>query len=93
MSAHHAFWRVEFSQDADKAFDRLDHVIQRRILARVHALTVLPEPTVRLKPLQANLVGLWSLREGAYRVIIDVQRDRMVLLALDLGHRSTSYRR
>ena len=51
----------------------------------------LDDPTARLKPLQHELAGLWRLRVGDYRVILDVRRDDVVIVALDLGHRSDIY--
>lgn len=53
----------------------------------------LDDPTARLKPLQHELAGLWRLRVGDYRVILDVRRDDVVIVALDLGHRSDIYDR
>ena len=36
-------------------------------------------------------MGLWRLRVGDYRVILDVHRDELVIVALDVDHRSSIY--
>jgi mRNA interferase RelE/StbE len=36
-------------------------------------------------------VGLWRYRVGDYRVILDIQRAEVVIVAIDLGHRSEIY--
>ena len=39
------------------------------------------------------LAGMFRLRVGDYRVIVDIQDERCVILALDVGHRSVVYGR
>jgi mRNA interferase RelE/StbE len=53
-------------------------------------LRQLNDPTTRCKALTGPLTGLWRLRVGDYRVIIDVRRAELTLVALDLGRTSTS---
>ena len=44
-------------------------------------------------PMTNNLRGLWSYRiAGGYRVIVDIQRDRMVILAVEAGPRDKVYK-
>ncbi|WP_242085878.1 type II toxin-antitoxin system RelE/ParE family toxin [Microbacterium lacticum] len=71
-----------------KALKKLDRPMSRRVLVALYELIELDDPTARLKPLQHELAGLWRLRVGDYRVILDVRRDDVVIVALDLGHRS-----
>lgn len=83
----------EFSQTPKftKALRILDRPVQREIMAALRALTVLEDPTAKLKPLRKTKAGLWRLRVGDYRVIVDVRRSELVVVALDTGHRSTIY--
>ena len=74
-----------------KALKKLDRPVARRVLVALFELSELHDPTARLKPLQHESAGLWRLRVGDYRVILDVRRDDVVILALDLGHRSDIY--
>jgi len=36
---------------------------------------------------------LYSLRIGEYRAIVSIQEDRLVVLVLEIGHRSNIYRK
>ena len=49
-------------------------------------------PTLRGKPLTANLAGLWRYRVGDYRVICDIQDGELVVLVLQIGRRREVYR-
>lgn len=37
--------------------------------------------------------SLYRLRVGEYRVIMSIERERMVVFVLEVGHRSTVYRK
>lgn len=61
---------------------------RRRISDALERLATLDEPTTSCKALTGPLAGLWRLRVGDYRVILDIRRDEFVIVALGLGHRS-----
>ena len=84
-------WRLEYTPRAAKALRRLDRPVARRVFSAVERLRDLDDPTASCKSLSGPLAGLWRLRVGDYRVILDVQREQLVIVALDLGHRSTVY--
>ena len=42
--------------------------------------------------LTGPLTGLWRYRIGDWRVVVDIYDDRLVILALDIEHRSRVYR-
>ena len=44
------------------------------------------------KPLVGNKKGLWRYRIGNYRLIVDIQDDRLIILALNFGHRNNIYK-
>ena len=50
------------------------------------------DPRQRGKGLTANLTGLWRYRVGDYRVICDIQDGELVVLVLQVAHRSQAYR-
>lgn len=43
------------------------------------------------KGLTANRSGQWRYRIGDYRLIADIQDDKIVILILNVGHRSDIY--
>ncbi len=77
-------WKVEF--------DELDPEQARRILKYLYGRIATKENPRRFgEPLRDNLSGLWRYRIGAYRLICDIQDDRVLVLVLRIGHRSTIY--
>ena len=41
--------------------------------------------------LKANRKGQWRYRIGNYRVIVNIQDENLVVLALEVGHRKNIY--
>ncbi len=51
----------------------------------------LEDPTSIAKTLKGSYKGLYRFRAGDYRVICDIQHERVVVLVLDAGHRKDVY--
>ena len=88
-----ADWSVELTPRAEKALKRLDHSVRKRVVDKLQEIQGSDDPRDFLKPMRGPLTGMFRLRVGDYRVIIDIQDERCVVLALDVGHRSTVYGR
>ena len=88
-----ADWSVELTPRAEKALKRLDHSVRKRVVDKLQEIQGSDDPRDFLKPMTGPLTGMFRLRVGDYRVIIDIQDERCVVLALDVGHRSTVYDR
>lgn len=81
---------IEWKRSASKALRQLDKPIRRRIIAAVEDLQAEPQPKGSI-----SLVGTpdWRrIRVGDYRIVYEVQDDRLVILVLRVGHRSDVYR-
>ena len=44
-------------------------------------------------PLKGTLVGLWRARVGDYRIIYEIQKDRVIVRIIKIGHRKDIYDR
>jgi mRNA interferase RelE/StbE len=84
-------WTIQTDREFDKDLRKLDRPVAMRVLKALAALEEMDDPSTRCKPLTGPLAGLWRLRVGDYRVILDIQRDRLVIVALEAGHRSNVY--
>lgn len=86
-------WSVEFSPSAEKEFLSLDKYIQRMIASWIEKnLVGTNNPRSKGKPLVANLKGRWRYRIGDYRLICELQDDRLVILCVTVGHRKEVYK-
>jgi len=43
--------------------------------------------------LAAMDMTIWRVRAGAWRILYEIDDDRLVVLVLDVGHRSDVYRK
>ena len=85
-------YSVETTERFDKEFKKLDKYTQRMIKSWIDKhLTDCPNPRAFGKGLTANRSGQWRYRIGDYRLICNIQDDRLIILALSVGHRSNIY--
>jgi mRNA interferase RelE/StbE len=86
-------WRVEFIPAAAKELRKLDRQAAQRIGAYLQeVVSSCGDPRERGKALSANRVGLWRYRVGDYRVICELEDDRLLVLVVRVAHRSEAYR-
>ncbi len=85
-------WRIEFTPAAEKALTELGIDTQKRIVGFMRERAANRDDPRRFgKGLSSSLAGLWHYRIGDYRVIVDIQDDKIVVLVLSVGHRSNVY--
>ena len=76
----------------DKAFKKLDKQTQRIIKAWIDKnLMNCENPRIHGKALVANKAGQWRYRVGDYRILAEIQDYQLVLVLIDIGHRSKIY--
>lgn len=86
-------YRVETTARFDKEFKKLDHYTQRIVKSWIEKnLINCEDPRAHGKGLTANRSGQWRYRIGDYRMICLIEDNRLVILALTIGHRSNIYR-
>jgi mRNA interferase RelE/StbE len=87
-------WRLEFSKKADKQLSGMDKNTSRIIVAwLLKNIDGCEDPRRHGKGLSETRSGEWRYRIGNYRVLCDIQDDRLVVLAFNIDHRSKVYRK
>ena len=85
-------YSVETTSRFDKEFKKLDRYTQRMIKAWIEKnLEGCTNPRQNGKGLTVNRNGQWRYRIGDYRLICQIEDDRLVILALNIGHRREVY--
>lgn len=85
-------YRVETTARFDREFRKLDRYTQRMIKSWIDKnLEGCADPRRHGKGLTANRSGQWRYRIGDYRLLCDIQDERLVILALEIGHRRAIY--
>ena len=76
-------WRIEISKTAEKQIAKLSAELQARITGFLRKRVATAEDPRRLaKALHGDKKGLWRFRIGAYRLICDIQDERITVLVL-----------
>lgn len=87
-------WRVEFDPDAVKDLKKLDKQVQGRILDFLRErLARLDNPRELGEALAGSKLGnYWKYRVGDWRIICDLQDQRIVVRVLRVGNGREVYR-
>lgn len=87
-------WRIEYSGTALKQLKKLDRQLVQRIVDYMDKrIACADDPRFTGKPLTGPLAGMWRYRLGDWRILCEIQDKRIVVLVLDVGHRSSVYDR
>lgn len=86
-------WTVEIGDFAENQLLKLDKPVRERILDYLNdRIEGCKNPRHFGDPLKGDKAGLWRYRVGDYRVICEIQEQRIVVLALSIGHRREIYK-
>jgi len=86
-------WRIEITRTAEKQITKLARPAQRSIQRFLRdRLTPADDPRQWGRPLHGEKRGLWRYRVGDYRLICDIQDEKITVLVLEVGHRKDVYR-
>ena len=83
-------YTIEFTASALREFRALDRQIQRRVSAQIEELRDDPFPP-GVQKFQGE-AGHWRIRIGNYRIIYRIEKLRVVIVIVKIGHRREVYR-
>lgn len=85
-------YKIETTPKFDKEFKKLDNYTKRMIKAWIDKnLVNCDNPRQHGKGLTANRSGQWRYRIGDYRLICIIEDDKLIITALNIGHRRDIY--
>jgi len=78
---------ILFSDKAKKQLEKLAKPIQERMLKSLERIRIRPEAFI------TKLVGDsgYKLRVGDYRIILDLDKGKLLILVIKVGHRKSIY--
>jgi mRNA interferase RelE/StbE len=86
-------WTIEITRTAEKQIKKLGRTAQESIVRFLRErLRPAENPRRWGKPLQGEKLGLWRYRVGDYRLICDIQDEKITVIVLEVGHRKDVYR-
>jgi len=80
-------YKVVLSKKALKQLKKLERNIQERIINALERIRIRPESYI------IKLVDdpAYKLRVGDYRVLLDIDKDKLLILVIKVGHRKNIY--
>lgn len=86
-------YKIEYSDRARKQIKKLDKHTQCLIKGWIDKnLIGTSNPRQHGKELTANRSGQWRYRVGDYRILAEIQDDKIIVLILEIGHRNKIYK-
>ena len=82
-------YEVIISEKALKQINKLQKEVQKRIFKSLERIRIRPEAYV------TKLVGDvgYKLRVGDYRIILDIDKNKLIVLVIKVGHRRNIYKK
>ena len=85
-------YKVVFSEEARKQLKKLDKHIAALILGWIEKnLEGCENPRLHGKGLTADKAGQWRYRIGDYRLICEIEDEKIRIIVLEVGHRKNIY--
>jgi len=80
-------YQIFFTDKAKKQLEKLEKVEQEKIIKSLERIRIRPEAHI------TKLVGDpgYKLRVGNYRVILEIKKEKLLILILMIGHRKNIY--
>ncbi|NOJ26639.1 MAG: cytotoxic translational repressor of toxin-antitoxin stability system [Nitrososphaera sp.] len=77
-------FEIRWTETSFRKIQKLEPHIQERIIARLDEAAAADDLFAIAKRLTG--VNLYSIRVGDYRVIVSIEKNKMIILVVDLGH-------
>lgn len=86
-------YTVELDPKAKKQLKKLDKPVASKILQWLYSnVDGTSLPRLHGKALTGELGDFWRYRVGDYRIICDIQDDKLIVLAVHIAHRKQVYK-
>jgi|AntAceMinimDraft_17_1070374.scaffolds.fasta_scaffold288531_1 mRNA interferase RelE/StbE len=82
-------YEIILSKRVEKFLDKLNSKDRERIILSLDKLRIRPD--AHLKRLVGN--RSYKFRVGNYRLIVDMENDKLLVLVVDIGHRKNIYKK
>ncbi|MFL2104876.1 type II toxin-antitoxin system RelE family toxin [Desemzia sp. FAM 23991] len=85
-------YKLLFTKNVQKQLRKMDQFQSCLITSWLYQhIDGIDDPRKLGKGLTANRSGYWRYRIGNYRVLLDIQDDKMIVSAIQVGHHKNIY--
>ena len=82
-------WKIEFKKSAAKELKKLPHDSKKLVWEKISAKLIV-NPYIGEK-MAGKFKGLWRLRAGDFRIIYEIQKNKIIILILKISDRKDAY--
>lgn len=82
--------KIIFSENAFRQLSKLERIVQKRINSKLDFYLSQNNPLNFAERLTDYQFGDWRFRISDYRILFDVEKDKIIILKI--GHRKDSYK-
>lgn len=83
-------YTIEYKNSVEKDLRKLPSTQLKGVVAKIRALTTNPHPEGSVKLRGSS--NLFRIRYADYRVIYQIQNEKLIILIIKVGHRREVYR-
>ena len=85
-------YNLILSNNAEKKLDKLKKKDKKNFdIIIQHLENLAQNPKFYGKPLRSNLAGLWSCRAADFRIIYEIEDDKLLVIVIEIEHRKSVY--
>lgn len=85
-------WKIEYDERVFDDYKRIGREAEKRIRKYLdERIATDQDPRRYGEPLKANLTGLWRYVVGNYRIIAEINEEKVSVLVIRVGHRKNIY--
>lgn len=86
-------YSVRYKKTAERKLKKLDPSVRERIMMWVEKnLEGCENPRTKGKALEGEWEGYWRYRVGNYRLVADIQDDKIIILIVNVDKRNDIYK-
>jgi len=83
-------YTIEYKKSVERELRKLTSTQLKGIVAKIHALATNPRPEGSVKLRGSS--DFFRIRHADYRVIYQIQDEKLIILVIKVGHRREIYR-
>ncbi len=86
-------YSVKYKKAAEKKLEKMDATVRNRIKTWIDKnLEGCENPRAKGKALEGEWEGYWRYRVGNYRLVADIQDDKIIILIVNVDKRNDIYK-
>ena len=86
-------YTIEWDGESKKNLNSLDNSVRQQVMRFINKLEKTSNPKAFGEALTGNLAGYWKYRVGDYRIVADIQDNKLVILVIAIDHRRKIYKK